>query len=133
MAKNITATIPATDETDETTVVVEAPEKADTEEAPEEQKPETDKAEEALITPYKAAQIIEAELGLTVPPQMVYTYVKNGAFGEEAKTSKRVTARAAIEWGQALKDRRAAKETKKTADAKKDRGEPVEATVTEVE
>src|SRR4249920_1670448 len=75
-----------------------------------EQQPETD-----LISPYKAAQLIEAELQITVPPQMVYTYVKNGAFGEEAKTTKRISPKDALDWARALDKRRKDREAKKQA------------------
>jgi len=86
----------------------------------DEQQPETDQVEEKPITPYRAAQIIMDELSLEIPPQMVYTYVKNGAFGDEAKITKRITATAAIEWGKKIKERREAKDNKKAATAKKD-------------
>jgi len=89
----------------------------------DEQQPETDQVEqveEKPITPYRAAQIIMDELSLEIPPQMVYTYVKNGAFGDEAKVTKRITATAAIEWGKKIKERREAKDNKKAATAKKD-------------
>jgi hypothetical protein len=124
--------------TTDTDTIVEPTEATDepTTEPTEEQQPETDQvetAEEALITPYKAAQIILDELQLEIPPQMVYTYVKNGAFGDEAKITKRITATAAIEWGKALKERRAAKESRKQAAAKKDLEQPVDAPVVEVE
>jgi hypothetical protein len=118
------------------TDTIEQTEATEPTEEQDEQQPETDQvetAEEALITPYKAAQIILDELQLEIPPQMVYTYVKNGAFGDEAKTSKRITATAAIEWGKALKERRAAKAAKAQATTKKDLEQPVDAQVTEVE
>ena len=120
------ATIDTTDTTNTDTIALEAEENQILDDIQaggdeqDEQQPETDQVEEKPITPYRAAQIIMDELSLEIPPQMVYTYVKNGAFGDEAKITKRITATAAIEWGKKIKERREAKDNKKAATAKKD-------------
>jgi hypothetical protein len=134
MAKNTTAIdVVSPEEEDRLNAELGEPDKTEEQEEQEEQLPETDQAEEELITPYKAAQVIMAELQLELPPQMIYTYVKNGAFGEEAKETKRITAKAAIEWGKALQERRNKRATKKTETAKKDLDQQADAQVTEVE
>lgn len=91
----------------------------------DEQRPETDAVED-LVTPYKAAKYINDQLGteagwVEIPPQMVYTYVKNGSLAStEVAGQKRVTLTDALEWGKKLVARRAERDTKKTEKAEKE-------------
>ena len=98
MARTSTKT-QATDVTDE---VVEAPET----------QPETT---EDRITPYKAAALINEQLGLDVPPQMLYTYVKNDKIPH---VDRKILPADALKWGEELKARRAERAQKAEAKAK---------------
>ena len=96
MARNSTKT----DETDEVVEVVEAPETATTEDR---------------ITPYKAATLINEQLGLDVRPQMLYTYVKQDKIPH---VERRILPADAIAWGKELQARRAERAQKAEAKAK---------------
>ena len=89
----------ATDTTDEVTVT-EQPTEATTEDR---------------ITPYKAAALINEQLGLDVPPQMLYTYVKNDKI---PNVDKKILPADALKWGEELKARRAERAQKAEAKAK---------------
>jgi hypothetical protein len=109
----------AEEDTTEATEQVEADDDERDELPAQDEKATPATTDEEWITPYKAAKLINEQLGLDIPPQMVYTYVKNGSL--DSNEEKRVQLTTALEWAKELQERRNKRATAKKAQEDKER------------